>query len=278
MSFAGAGAINPQITVPLVKTPVQEGASGLHYSGQVYMNPQVQLAASSGSASDFCPAGTGSITPAQINDIMPGSISNPTLPLDDTTHRIQAAALQTYIATLTATGKIPAGPSPLSDNTNLTVQITADTGFYVGIQSEYCFYESRYKAALTQFLALAADSTQGTSTSTATAAALASTVQLNARLNSLLEILNQVGNSRAQNVNARSPRIATTNTSLNQQIGELNSQHKFFTDSDVVIRTQTEMVRYSAEKNRAMSIQIGFFVALNVLALGAVLTVYRKTG
>lgn len=263
-----AGSIDLQYTVPLVKTPVQDGASGLHYSGQVYMNPQEKL----GPGADFCPAGSGAVTAAQINDIMPGGISNPSLHLDDATHRIQAAALQTYVATLTSTGKIPAG-----ENADLDAQIKADAAFYAGIQAEYCFYEARYKAALTQFLASAA-AVQGPGTDAATAAALASTVQLNARLNSLLEILNLVGNSRAKNVNARGPRIASTNTALNKQIEELNAQHKFFTRSDAKISTQAEMVRYSAEKNQAMSIQIGFFVALNVLALGAVLTVYRKTG
>jgi hypothetical protein len=35
------------------------------------------------------------------------------------------------------------------------------------------------------------------------------------------------------------------------------------------------MMRFSAEKNRAMTIQILFFVGLNVVALGTVLTVYR---
>jgi hypothetical protein len=38
------------------------------------------------------------------------------------------------------------------------------------------------------------------------------------------------------------------------------------------------MMRYSAEKNRSMNIQIMFFVALNVVALGTVLTVYKNMG
>jgi hypothetical protein len=34
------------------------------------------------------------------------------------------------------------------------------------------------------------------------------------------------------------------------------------------------MMRFSGEKNRAMNIQIMFFVALNVVAIGTVMSVY----
>ena len=37
-------------------------------------------------------------------------------------------------------------------------------------------------------------------------------------------------------------------------------------------------MRYSAEKSRAMNIQIVFFVALNVVALGTIITVYKTVG
>jgi len=101
-------------------------------------------------------------------------------------------------------------------------------------------------------------------------------VNLNKRLNSLLEILNYVGNSRARDVNERSPDIDKANVSLQDKINVLKKQQDFLTSSDTVTRTQEEMVRYSAEKNHAMNIQIIFFVAVNVIALGTIITVYKS--
>jgi len=103
-------------------------------------------------------------------------------------------------------------------------------------------------------------------------------VDLNKRLNSLLEIINYVSNERSKKVNDRSSEIVAANASLQSKIKALADQQRFLESSDVRIRTQEEMVRYSAEKSRAMNIQIMFFVALNVVALGTIFTVYSSMG
>lgn len=240
----------------MTRVPVTDGASGLHYSGQVYANQQQQL------SSDICNGATASVD--QIGDIMPNSISTTTLPMDDTTKRISQSALDGYIQALIVSGQIP-GHSGDFDS-----QVKADADFYDAVKVEYCFYESRYVAALTQFMTLVADP-HGADPS----AALTATVNINKRLNSLLEIMNYVGNDRAQKVNARGPTINAANSTLQDKIGMLSSQQEFLQSSNVRIRTQEEMMRYSAEKSRAMNIQIMFFVALNVVALGTIFTVYK---
>ncbi len=254
----------PVITLPLQRDPVQDGASGLHYSGRVYTNEFAAL------GKDICNGVTASVE--QINDVMPNSISSTNLPMDDSTHRISATALQGYITNLESTGAIPGQAGTLDQ------QIAADKKFYAAVQAEYCFYEARYKAALGEFLAQVSVPQASTGAPTATMqTTLASTVALNARLNSLLEILNAVANDRARRVNLRSPQIDAANSTLEQKIAVLNQQKEFLQSSQVRKQTQEEMMRYSAEKNRAMNIQIMFFVALNVVALGTVLTVYRST-
>jgi hypothetical protein len=151
-------------------------------------------------------------------------------------------------------------------------QMAADAAFYADVKTEYCFYEARYVAALNQFLTLVADP-NGADTS----AALAATVDLNKRLNSLLEIMNTVSNMRAQKVNERSVNLNVTNSELQKKIDILQSQQKFLQAGDVTRKTQEEMLRFSAEKSQATNIQIMFFVILNVVALGTVLTVYRQS-
>jgi paraquat-inducible protein B len=249
--------INPVNTVPETRSPVQDGASGLHYSGRVYANQFQQL------SSDICKGASASIT--QIGDVMPNSISTTTLATDPSTKRISQPALQSYVQALMTKGQIP-GQLP-----DFNKQMAADTAFYAQVQTEYCFYESRYSAALNHFLTLIADPhTPDTSTT------LAATVNLNKRLNSLLEIMNYVSDNRANMVNIRSHKLNTVGQTLNEKIAILQSQQDFLQKGDVMRKTQDEMMRYSAEKSDATNIQIALFVALNIVAIGAVLTVYRQ--
>lgn len=252
----------PVITLPMQRDPVLDGASGLHYSGRVYTNDFAAL------GKDICQGATVSVD--QINDVMPNSISNPGLPVDATTHRISSNALQAYIANLQSTGAIP-GQSGTLDQ-----QMAADRAFYAAVQAEYCFYETRYKAALAEFLTQVSAPQPTTGGNPTLQIMLATTVTLNNRLNSLLEIMNYVANERASRVNLRSPQIDAANATLEQKIAVLNQQKDFLEGGQVRKQTQEEMMRYSAEKSRAMNIQIMFFVALNVVALGTVLTVYRS--
>jgi hypothetical protein len=248
--------INPVATLPETRSPVQNGASGLHYSGRVYANQFQQL------SSNIC-KGSASIT--QIGDVMPNSISTTTLATDPSTKRVSKPALQSYVQALIAKGQIPGQLQEFNK------QMAADTAFYAKVQVEYCFYESRYSAALNHFLTLIADpNTPDTS------ATLAATVNLNKRLNSLLEIMNYVSDERANMVNTRSNKLNTVGQTLNQKIAILQSQQKFLQTGDVMRNTQDEMMRYSAEKSDATNIQIATFVALNIVAIGAVLTVYRQ--
>jgi hypothetical protein len=250
----------PVISVPLKKSPVEDGASGLHYSGRVYNNQEQLL------SSEICKGDAVSVDNA--GEVMQGGISTTTLPTDESTKRISRTALQGYVQGLVDTGRIPGQMGDFDK------QMAADKQFYALVQNEYCFYEARYKAALTQFLNVVADS-HGADTNSV-ASALNLTVDINKRLNSLLEILNYVSNDRAEKVNARSPMINAANEKLQEKIATLKKQQEFLQSSDVRIRTQEEMMRYSAEKSSAMNTQIMFFVALNVVAIGTILTVYKS--
>jgi hypothetical protein len=251
----------PVVTLPLQRVPTQDGASGLHYSGRIYTNPVPS------GTKPIC--GDETVAPHQIGDIYQGGVSTTTLAVDDVTKRVNQQALDSYVSNLVGTGKIP------GDVGSIDTQVKADKEFYASVQKEYCFYEARYKAGLAAFLDMASAPNPADNATLNTV--LDKVVDLNKRLNSLLEIIGHVGNSRAQAVNARGPEIEAANKELNARMKELAAQRALFTSSDGVVRTQEEMLRYSAEKNRAMNIQIMFFVAFNIVALGTVLTVYKNT-
>lgn len=267
----GAGAsvpavvTQPVITLPLERTPISDGASGLQYSGRVYVNTFAT------STDDICKdAAVGTVSVDNISDVFPGSVSTADLPIDQSTQRIGTTAIQGYVTSLIGKGAIP------GDLGSFDEQMVADKQFYAQVQAEYCFYEARYKTALAQFLSLVSAPTGSDDASVQ--AMLRQTVTINQRLNSLLEIINYVGNDRAQKVNVRSPEIDKANTEIQAKIATLTEQKNFLQTSDVRENTQREMMRFSEEKNRAMRTQIMFFVALNVLALGTVLTVYKSAG
>ena len=248
-------------TTSLTRDPTYESVSGLNYSGRIYTNQFKEI------SKDICNI---TVNPTQIGDVMPNGISSTTLPVDNSTHRITQNALQGYVNTLIMSGKVPGERS----DGDLEKQLSDDKAFYASIQTEYCFYESRYKSALDQFLTLV--SAPNGADSAAITAMLTTTIALNARLNSLLEILNYINNTRAQNVNDRNPLLESANSILHEKVGILKKQYDYLNSSDVRTRTQEEMMRFSAEKNQAMNIQILFFVALNVVAVGTIITVYRN--
>jgi len=240
----------PFATIPMRREPIPEGASGLQYpADRIYANSLQRL------SSDICNGATASTD--QIDEVMPGSISTTT----------ETAGIQSYAQGLIASGKIPGGQGSAEE------QLRADQAFDSQVKAEYCFYEARYITALRQFVTTVADSN-----GSASAPVLQTTVNLNRRLNSLLEIINYVSNERSRKVNDRGSEITAANTALQGKIKALAEQQRFLESSDVRIRTQEEMVRYSAEKSRAMNIQIMFFVALNVVALGTIFTVYTSMG
>jgi hypothetical protein len=240
----------PFATIPRRREPIPEGASGLHFpADRIYANSLQRM------SSDICQGATASVD--QIDDVMPGSLST----------TMDTAGIQSYAQGLVTSGKIPGGQGSADE------QLRADQVFDSQVKAEYCFYEARYITALRQFVATAADSN-----GTVAAPVLQTTVNLNRRLNSLLEIINYVSNERSRRINDRSSEITAANTALQDKIKALADQQRFLESSDVRIRTQEEMVRYSAEKSRGMNIQIMFFVALNVVALGTIFTVYSSMG
>lgn len=258
-------APQPEIIVsqqlPTIKDGIQDGASGLHYSGKTYLNQVQQM------TGPMCTS--TSATYAQVNEVFPNGVASNSnsLVIDPVTQRISSAAVLAHVQQLKTSNVIPGQVG------DLTEQIRRDQLFYAALMNEYCFYEARYKAALTTFISEVSETNAGAN---AGAVSLQATINLNKKLNLILEVMNHVGNERAQAVNTRNEAINTANAQINAKLQELQVQQNFLQSSDVRLQTQTEMMRFSKEKNSAMNTQIMFFIALNVVAVGTMLTVYKN--
>lgn len=150
-----------------------------------------------------------------------------------------------------------------------------DEALSAAIKNEYCHYRSRYNACITAFF----NSVQPTTPPPANAANathyLKALIELNARLNALNGLVDFIVNTRASTFDAKNTALNTMNAELNTAIGELSTANDFISDESV-INTRKEMVRYTKEKNNAITNQISLWASLNIVALALIFHVYRS--
>jgi hypothetical protein len=187
-------------------------------------------------------------------------VMSDTLPVDQDTGLITAAAIAGQVQTLINNGTIP--------------MAKPDSELYSDLQSEFCWYQSRYLYALNQFLQ-AATLRQATDAGPANAM-LATTQTLNKRANSVLQIISYLAQSRVSNIMSSKSGIDNLNTDINKKLAELQAGYALLNKDDALLTTQKEMVRYTEEKNNYTNNRIAVWTALNVLALGAIFYVYQK--
>lgn len=228
---------------------------------------------------DYCATGQIDYTDSQLNETFPKGFANANLEVDATTGRIAVASLQTHYNTLLNNGTIPGTPMVTgTDDVDLPKLQENDQKMFAAIRQEYCFYESRYKYALRQFLDKA---TSRVATDNATAQKyLTMTIRLNRTLNSLIEIMSFLGtqrvgkaNSYVQNLNANNAQIEANRASLDATFKKLSGGAS---GTSSLLTVQQEMVEYTKQKNTAVTNQISLWAALNVLALATIFYVYRS--
>jgi hypothetical protein len=152
--------------------------------------------------------------------------------------------------------------------------MTQDGTMYTNLQSEFCWYESRYIYALNQFLQ-AATLRQATDAGPANQF-LAITQTLNRRANSVLQIISYLAQTRVGDIMSSKTSIDKLNTDINTKIAKLQAGWAVLRTNDAAVTTQKEMVRYTEEKNNYTNNRVVVWTALNILALGAIFYVYQR--
>ena len=201
-------------------------------------------------------------------------VMNDTLPVDTKTGLITSQAIATHVQGLMANGTISKAPVDKNGNYNMDALMANDTKLYTNLQTEFCWYESRYVYALNQFLQ-AATLRQATDSKQANTY-LEITQTLNKRANCVLQVISYLAQSRVGNIMASKTGVDSMNTNINKKLAELQAGYNLLSKDDAVLTTQKEMVRYTEEKNNYTSNRIVVWTALNILALGAIFYVYQK--
>lgn len=231
--------------------------------------------------SNVCPEPESYYTSAQLVEKFPNGIGSESLLPDPATGRIPINQIQNYVVQIQGSGLIKSRPTQRIGNvetsqteTNMDKLVKQDSDLFNQLRLEYCYYEQRYRYALTQFLTKATSRVQADNGPAQQM--LGVTKILNLRLNSVLEIMNYLAQERVINVNENKTLINSTNASINGKLSKLKQSYNFLNRDDAIVKTQKEMVRFTEEKNNYTSNQVAIWFTLNIIALGSIFYVYRN--
>ena len=214
---------------------------------------------------------------AELMEIYPSGVMSDSLVPDESSGRIAPSAIAGHVRALQTAGVVKTPPTMRvgrDTETNMDKYIEEDNAMYKSMQNEYCHYNERYTWALKKFLALA--TSRDTKDNPAAQDMLEVSRKLNIRVNSVLEVMNYVSQSRVTRVNANKADIDKSNKAIRERLRNMGNLFKRINKENVIVETQREMVRFTQEKNAYTSNKIALWTALNVVALGTIFYVYRN--
>lgn len=224
-----------------------------------------------------------SLTDTELNAIYSPSTGGNLLPSTpfsstdrDASGNLIAAAVTRVVTSLKTGGILPA-PSPA--NTYAERRAT----FVANVKNEYCFYEQRYMYALKQlFAAIRADTANRTSSSSTVSADvskyLALCQTLNTKVNDLLSIIAGITSELSSRSDALQLEMENIHAELQTQKAGLEKQAKILSSTEGTATIEKQMVKYSEEKARRANNLLNIYSALNLVALGLLVYVYRASG
>jgi hypothetical protein len=148
------------------------------------------------SAPNICPPPPDYYSDADLLKKMDGGVASDSLVPDEASGRVSAAAIASHVQTLQGAGIIK--PRPMrtiaggAQETDTDALKAADAQLHTKLRQEYCYYEQRYRYALKNFLFKA--TSRNANDNPEAQRLLRDTKTLNIRLNSVLEVMNYVGN------------------------------------------------------------------------------------
>jgi len=226
---------------------------------------------------DVCPEPPSFYKDEDLMMVYKDGIASDTLVPDASTGRIPVGQLKAHVEALENMNIIKKRPTMTVGTgleTDMDKLVAQDLELYATVNSEYCFYEQRYKYALRLFLERA--TSRNGNDNTAAQAMLQNTKTLNIRVNSILEVMNYLAQSRVTVTNKNKGEIDRYNKQINDRLTKAQNVYSLLKQDRAIIKTQREMVRYTEEKNNYTTGQIGTWAALNVLALATIFYVYRS--
>ena len=236
----------------------------------------------------FCGQIATSMTDTEINSSYGSLDRNGLLPDDgfpasqrDPRGLLNADVIKTFVATATAAGKIPRPPTigtNGSEGKQIDDYMAKDRVFIDGLKAEYCYYDSRYRYALTQLISKIQAGYTDTNQQNAQLIQtyLRATQGLNQKLNDLTQISNEVTRSRLQFTQEQNVGINSLNTELASRADKLKEQNKILSSQQATTILYKDMVKYTKERADSTNNLLSAYSFMNVVVLGLLFYLYRS--
>ena len=195
---------------------------------------------------------------------------------------LNADVIKAYVKTATAAGQIPSPPTISSKTGSEGKQIddymAKDRIFIDGLKAEYCYYDSRYRYALTQLIGKIQAGYTDTNQQNAQLIQtyLRATQSLNQKLNDLTQISNEVTRSRLQFTQEQNVGINSLNTELASRADKLKEQNKILSSQQATTILYKDMVKYTKERADSTNNLLSAYSFMNVVVLGLLFYLYRS--
>jgi hypothetical protein len=212
--------------------------------------------------------------------------------------RLQADFVKSYVTSKIHAGIVPVQPSASAASASASASATPtptptptpisqkdiaafsekNAAFMQSVAVEYCFYESRYRYAVTQ-LATALKEAYESGNSAKNQAIdnyLQATKALNQKLNDLTQIVQEIVKQRMAISKQAGDSAATMSNEMTEKSKKLMKQMDMLSKDDSKEELYKEMIRYSEQKVRRTDNLLSLYSFLNIVLLSALVYVYRS--
>jgi hypothetical protein len=182
-------------------------------------------------------------------------------------------AVQSIVSSLKGAGVIPN-----ASTTTPELYTKKQQDLLKNVQSEYCFYEARYKYSLQQlFNAIQQGYMNNTGdVQTAVQRYLQATQGLNQRLNDLTQIINGVTDDMLSSTSNLEAEIQAFDKEIRDKKAKLDAQNKIISSNQATTELNKQMVKFTEQKAKYSDNLLGLYSFLNIVALGLLVYVYKS--
>ena len=197
-------------------------------------------------------------------------------PFPETSGIVSDSALQGQIGTLFSS--IAGSNAPIS-NQNAASFATASDSLRTRIQNEFCYYYRRYRWALNKLLTdatltpLPGDYSQ----------TKANTIDLNKKLNHIIQLLQKLLESRQNTLNnyygtdAGQNGVHDANTNLQSTLTTLQQHSTALQNTQLEQTVKSSMIDYTIEKNESSRNLLAVYCFMNIVAVGILYQLYKTS-
>jgi hypothetical protein len=233
----------------------------------------------------FCPDTNTVFTVDSLLQTYGSTTQQSILPLDgfaqtdrDANGILNPEILKQYVTNLLTQGKVPRAPAVTADSSAVEEYMAKDNRFITAVKEEYCFYNSRYKYALSQLITKLQE---GYMTSDVAKKAviedyLNKSRSLNMKLNDITQIANEITRRRLESTQSQNTEINSMNSALQSRSALLSEQNKVLSSEHSTATLYKQMEKYTRERASATNNMLGLYSVMNIVMIGTLVYMYRS--